>query len=129
MNTFQDAFDALLLLIRGSQSVYTSVSVGSLPPEDSMVTALSTGSPINDDLALHGDLDLDFVLNAKHKYQRSVIEALTDVHYNLSRLKDLPHGEGWQILSIQTSTYPAYIEHDGDQFLYGSGLRVLLHLE
>lgn len=129
MNAFQDAFDALRDLIRDAQTVYATIPVGSLPPEDSMVTTISTGTPVNDDLALHGDLDLDFVLNAKHKSQRGVIAALTDVHYNLSRLKDLPRGEGWQLLSIQTSTYPAYIEHDGDQYLYGSALRVLMHLE
>lgn len=129
MTAFEQAFDALRALIRDAQGVYDSIPVGSLPPENSMVTALSTGDDINTDLALHGDLDLDFVLNAKHKDQRTVISALTDVHYALSRMKDLPHGDGWQLLSIQTSAYPSYIEYDGDQFLYGSALRVLLYLE
>lgn len=129
MNAFQDAFDALLEMIRNAQTVYTSVEVGALPPEDSMAVAISTGDDVNTDLALHGDLDLDLVLNAKNKYQRSVIAALTDVHYTLPRMVDLPRGDGWQILAVETSTYPAFIEHDGDQFLYGSGLRVLLYLE
>lgn len=129
MTAFEQAFDALRDLIRDAQGVYDFIPVGSLPPQDSMVTAMSTGGDANTDLALHGDLDLDFVLNAKHRDQRTVIGALTDVHYALSRMTDLPHGDGWQILSIQTSTFPSYIEYDGDQFLYGSALRVLLYLE
>ena len=129
MNAFQNAYDAIRELIVNAQNEYTTVQSGSLPPNDSMVIAPSAGDDVNTDLALHGDLDLDFVLNAKHKYQRNVIEALTDVHYQLSRMKELPHGPGWQLLSIETSSFPTYIEHDGDQFLYGSGLRVLLYLE
>lgn len=128
MTAFEQAFDALRGLIRDAQGIYPCVNVGALPPGDSMATALSTGSETGTDLALHGDLDLDFVLNARHRSQRAVLGALTDVHYRLSRRKDLPGGEGWQILSIATSAYPSYLEHDGGQYLYGSALRVLLYL-
>lgn len=128
MSAYIDAFVALQELIEGAQGVYESVTAGSLPPADSMVIAPAAGAPVNDDLALHGDLDLDFVLNAKHKDQRTVLEALTDVHYTLSRMTELPRGDGWQLLSVSTSSYPTFIEKDGDQFLYGSGLRVLVYL-
>lgn len=129
MTPFTEALDALMDLVVNAQVVYDSITNGSLPPNDSMVIALSSGDDINTDLALHGDLDLDFVVNAKHRSHRNVVAALTDVHYNLSRMTSLPKGNGWQLLGIETSSFPSYIEHDGDQFLYGSGLRVLLYLE
>lgn len=129
MTPFREAFDALMDMAVNAQGVYESISAGAMPPNDSMVIALSTGDDINTDLALHGDLDLDFVLNAKHRSHKNVVDALVDVHVNLSRMKELPKGNGWQLLAIETSSFPSYIEHDGDQFLYGSGLRVLLYLD
>lgn len=129
MTAFRNAFETLLDLVVNAQVVYSAIQIGSLPPDDSMVIAMSSGDDINTDLNLQGDLDLDFVLNAKHKNHRYVVDALTDVHLNLSRMMNLPKGNGWQILSIETSSFPSYIEHDGDQYLYGSGLRVLMTID
>lgn len=129
MNAFQEAFDALRKLMLDAQGVYDKVHVGALPPNDSMCAVISTGAETNTDIGHHGDLDIDVVLNAKHKSQAAVIDALTDVHYMLSRMTDLPKGNGWQLLDVSTSSFPTFVEHDGDQFLYGSGFRVLLYLE
>ena len=129
MQAYLDAFDALQELILNAQNEYVRIEVGSLPAEDSIVIAPAAGTVANNDLANHGDMDIDFVLNAKHKDQRTVISALMSVHHTLTRSQDLPKGKGWQLLSVSTSATPTFIEHDGDQFLYGSGLRVVLYLE
>lgn len=129
MHAYLEAFDALQDLVLLSQNEYKKITVGSLPAEDSIVIAPAAGISTNEDLAHHGDLDMDFVLNAKHKDQRAVISALMSVHHTITRMHDLPKGEGWQLLSVSTSATPTFIEHDGDQFLYGSGLRVVLYLE
>lgn len=129
MNALQEAFDALRNIALVSQDVYTRIRVGAMPAEDSIVMAVSAGVEENTGLDLRGDLNLDIVVNAKHKDQTSAWDALNDIHYTLPRMKDLPLGDGWQVLSVSTSSSPTFIEFDGNQYLYGSGLEVHIFIE
>ena len=129
MNAFQQAFDALRALVLGAQTEYSRVLVGALPPDDSMVMAVSAGAEENTSLDLPGALNLDIVLNAKHREQDNVMAALFDVHTQVPRMMDLPRGNGWQILSVSTSSAPSFIEYDGDQWLYGSALEVHISID
>ena len=129
MSALQDAFEALCELAVSFQDVYTSYSIGSMPAPDSLVLQISAGAEENVGLDLCGDLNLDVVVNAKHRLQREAFDALADIHHFLPRIKNLPLGNGWQILSISTSSTPTFIENDGNQFLYGSGLEVHLYIE
>lgn len=129
MSALRDAFDAARMLMLNAQAIYDRVDVGALPAEDSLCAAISAGVNENEDLSYHGDLNLDVVLNAKHRLQISAMDALADIHCTLSRMTELPIGEGWQLLSISTSSAPGFIEFDGDQYLYGSGLQILMYIE
>lgn len=129
MSALESAFEALCDLIASYQSTFMTYSIGAMPAADSLVMQISTGSEENTGLDLCGDLNLDVVVNAKHKSQREVFSALSDIHYFLPRRKNLPHTEDWQILSVKTSSLPTMIEKDGDQYLYGSGLEVHIHLK
>lgn len=129
MSALQTAFDVLCQQALSCQDVFTTYSVGSMPSNDSLVLQISAGGEENVGLDLHGDLNLDVVVNAKHRLQREAFDALADIHHFLPRKKELPHGDGWQLLSISTSSAPTFIERDADQFLYGSGLEVHLYLE
>lgn len=129
MSALQEAFDAVRGMALRAQSAYTRVWVGALPDEDSLCMVISAGGEVSTALDLTGDLSLDMVVNAKHKNQSAVIDALADIHRTLTRTKDLPMGKGWQVLSIATSSAPTYIEFDGDQWLYGSGLDVRIYIE
>lgn len=91
--------------------------------------ALSAGGESSVSLDLRGDLSMDIVVNDKHKDQTKAIDALADIHHNITAIKNLPTGDGWQILSISTSSAPTFIEFDGDQWLYGSGLDVHIYIE
>ena len=129
MSALQSAFEALCEIVLQSQDVFTTYSIGAIPEEDSLVLQISAGAEENVGLDLRGDLNLDVVVNAKHRLQREVFDALADIHHFLPRKKELPRGDGWQLLSISTSSAPTFIERDADQFLYGSGLEVHLYLE
>ena len=129
MSALQTAFEALCDLVIRHQDVYPTYSVGAMPENDSIVLQISAGGEENVSLDLHGDLNLDVVVNAKHRLQREAFDALADIHHFVPRLKELPNGDGWQLLSISTSSAPTFIERDSDQFLYGSGLEVHLYLE
>ncbi len=125
----QSAFDAIREMALAAQDVYSRVWVGALPDADSLCMALSAGGEENVDLNLTGDLSLDIVVNDKHAEQGKALDALADIHHALTREKNLPIGDGWQVLSIKTSSAPTYIEFDGDQWLYGSGLEVHVYIE
>lgn len=129
MSALRQAFDSLRHIALMSQDVYQRINVGAMPAEDSLVMAVSAGVEENTGLDLRGDLNLDIVVNAKHKDQTSAWDALNDIHYALTRDKNLPIGDGWQILSVSTSSSPTFIEDDGDQHLYGSGLEVHIFIE
>lgn len=129
MSALREAFDAIRELAVSAQVVYDRAFVGAMPENDSMVMTISAGAEENTSLDLRGDLNLDVVVNAKNAIQTSAWDALNDIHYALSRMKDLPSGDGWQVLSISTSSSPTFIEFDGDQYLYGSGLEVHIFIE
>lgn len=129
MSALQTAFEALCDLVISHQDVYPTYSIGAMPEADSIVMQISAGGEENVGLDLCGDMNLDVVVNAKHRFQREAFDALADIHHFATRLKELPRGDGWQLLSISTSSAPTFIERDSDQFLYGSGLEVHLHIE
>lgn len=129
MSAYQEAIGALADLVQSCQPVYGSITIGAMPAEDSLVIAPSAGGVENVGLDLAGDLNLDFVCNAKHREQKSVLAALGEIHRLLPRAVPFPTGDGWQILSISTSSAPTFIEFDGDQYLYGSGLEVHIYIE
>ena len=129
MSALREAFDAIRQLAVMSQDVYNRAMVGAMPENDSLVMTVSAGGEENVGLDLCGDLNLDVVVNAKHRIQTSAWDALNDIHYTLSRIKSLPTGNGWQVLSVSTSSTPTFIEFDGDQYLYGSGLEVHIYIE
>lgn len=129
MSALQSAFEALCELIASYQSTFMTYTIGAMPADDSLVMQISTGSEENTDLDLSGDLNIDVVVNAKHRSQREVFSALSDIHYFLPRRRNLPQSADWQILSVKTSSLPTFIEKDGDQYLYGSGLEVHIYLK
>lgn len=129
MSALLDAFKAVMGLVLDAQDVFPTVSVGSLPAEDSLCMALSAGGESDVALTLRGNLSVDIVVNDKHKDQAKAIDALADIHHALTGIQELPSGDGWQILSIATSSAPTFIEFDGDQWLYGSGLDVRIYIE
>lgn len=129
MSALREAFDAIRELVVAAQGVYDRANVGAMPPEDSLVMAITAGAEQGTGLDLTGDLNLDIVVNAKHSKQASALDALSDIHYTLPRMMNLPRSESWQILSISTSSSPTYIEFDGDQYLYGSGLEVHVYIK
>lgn len=129
MSALRNAFDALRALAVSAQTVYDRVLVGAMPESDSLVMMVSAGGEQNTALDLSGDLNLDIVVNAKHRSQTDAWDALNDIHYNLTRMKELPQTDEWQLLSISTSSSPTFIEFDGDQYLYGSGLEVHVYIK
>lgn len=129
MSAIREAFDAVRALALASQSHYDKIYVGALPEADSLVMELTAGGTSAETLDLHGDLSLDVVINCKHSSHPAAIDALAQIHYALTTTTDLPVSDDWQVLSISTSSAPRYLDYDGDQWLYGSGIDIHLWIK
>lgn len=129
VSKLREAFDAIRAMALAAQSTFDSVGVGSLPPDDSMVMVIAAGGEKTATLDHHGDIAVDIVCNAKHKLQIVALDVLANVHQNLTQTTHLPSGEGWQVLSLSSSSLPTLIEHDGDQWLYGSGFNARIWIK
>ena len=129
VSKLHEAFNAIRAMALAAQSTFDEVSVGSLPPEDSMVMMISAGGEQTATLDHHGDLTVDIVCHVKHKYPMVDLDVLANVHENLTTTKHLPFGNGWQVLSLSSSSLPTFIEKDGDQFLYGSGFNAKIWIK
>ena len=129
VSKLREAFDAIRAMALAAQSTYDEVQVGSLPPADSMVMLIAAGAEKTATLDHHGDLTVDIVCNVKHKYQTVAIDVLANVHHELTSSMNLPSGDGWQVLSLSSSSLPTFIEKDGDQFLYGSGFNAKIWIK
>lgn len=125
----REAFLAIRAMALAAQSTFETIEIGSLPAEDSLVMVISAGGETTATLDHRGDLTVDIVCNIKHRVQMVALDVLANIHKELTRTKRLPSGEGWQVLSITTSSLPTFIEKDGDQFLYGSGFNAKIWIK
>ena len=128
-NKLQEAFDAIRAMAQEAQDIFPGIDVGSMPAGDRLCMRFTAGAEEDMALDLRGDLNMDMVVNARHRNQRDAWAALCAIHRHLTRTRPLPYGDGWQVLDIATSSAPAFIEQDGDQYLFGSGLEVLIYIE
>lgn len=129
VSKLHEAFDAIRAMALAAQTTFDAVEVGSMPADDSLVMMLAAGGEATQTLDHRGDLTVDIVCNAKHRSHLIVMDVLANVHQNLTQTKDLPRGNGWQVLSLSSSSLPTFIEKDGDQFLYGSGFNAKIWIK
>lgn len=102
------------------------VVLGSQPPEDG-IAMTGTATPQSIFLDIGSNERMNIVCNGKNGDQRTVIQQLEAIHRALTRRKNFPPGDGWQIYSIETVASPRLIGRESNnrfQWLYGSSLLV-----
>ena len=68
---------------------------------------------------------VDLTFNGKSDNLKTVLQAMDDIHYNLTRRTVYPAGVGWEIVDIATSTEPQVIgREDSNQYIMASSLFV-----
>lgn len=107
----------------------TKIITGSMPPDNGIaMTGQSTSNPIYLDIG--SDEHMDVVCNGKNTSQQEIIQLLDAIHYNLTRRKSFPVGNGWQIYAIETVASPRLIGREANsQWLYGSSLLVKIFMK
>ena len=74
-------------------------------------------------------LPLDLTFNGKHKNLQTVLQAMDDIHYALTRRTVYPAGVGWQIVDIVDGMAPQVIGREtNNDWLLASSLIVKIHI-
>lgn len=111
------------------EAVGVPIVTGSNPPQDGLaMTGTSTSTSIFLDIG--SDERMSVLCNGKNGNQQTIIRQLDTIHANLTRRKDFPSGDGWQIYSIETVASPRLIGRENNerfQWLYGSSLLVKIN--
>jgi hypothetical protein len=107
----------------------TKVVLGSLPPDNGLaVTGNAASYPIFLDIGSNEEMNV--VCNGKNTEQAAVIRQLEAIHASLTRRKDFPSTDTWQIYAIETTASPRLIGREqNSQWLYGSSLRVKFNVK
>ena len=111
------------------EAVGVPIVTGSNPPQNGLaMTGTSTSTSIFLDIG--SDERMSVLCNGKNGNQQTIIQQLDTIHANLTRRKDFPSGNGWQIYSIETVASPRLIGRESNerfQWLYGSSLLVKIN--
>lgn len=110
-------------------AVGVPIVTGSLPPDNGIaMTGGSSSSPIFLDIGSNETMNV--VCNGKNVSQESVINQLDAIHKFLTRRKDYPTGNGWQIYAIETVSSPRLLGREqNSQWLYGSSLTIKFNVK
>ena len=105
------------------------IFTGSMPPENGIAMTGSAGSyPVFLDIGSNESMNI--VCNGKNTDQQAVIAQLDAIHAALTRRKDFPCGNKWQIYAIQTTASPRLIGREqNSEWLYGSSLAVKFNVK
>ena len=69
--------------------------------------------------------EISIVLNGKHTNQKMVFDALSNIHQALTKTKQYPGTDDFQVMNIATISAPQLIgREENSQILYGSSLGV-----
>jgi hypothetical protein len=105
------------------------VVLGSLPPDNGLaMTGNASSYPIFLDIGSNEQMNI--VCNGKNTQQQAVISQLEAIHASLTRRKDFPSTDTWQLYAIETTASPRLIGREqNSQWLYGSSLLIKFNVK
>ena len=107
----------------------TAIVTGSLPPDNGIaMSGQASSAPIFLDIGSNERMNV--LCNGKNRDQQTVIQTLDAIHRALTRRKDFPCGDDWQIYAIETTSSPRLIGREqNSQWVYGSSLAVKFNVK
>jgi hypothetical protein len=111
-------------------SLYAESSIGDLPEGNGISVQIGAGSPVELFQDKGNLTDCFVIINAKHIAQGTALSSLSDIHLLLTRLKEYPSTDDYDILNIETSTIPNYIgKADTGEWVYGSIIKIQIYIK
>ena len=124
---YNDVIQAVIDMAQAAAGA--KVVLGSLPPDNGLaMTGNASSYPIFLDIGSNEQMNV--VCNGKNTQQQAVISQLEAIHASLTRRKDFPSTDTWQIYAIETTASPRLIGREqNSQWLYGSSLLVKFNVK
>ena len=124
---YNEVIQAVIDMAQAAASA--KVVLGSLPPDNGLaMTGNASSYPIFLDIGSNEQMNV--VCNGKNTQQQAVISQLEAIHASLTRRKDFPSTDTWQIYAIETTASPRLIGREqNSQWLYGSSLLVKFNVK
>ena len=124
---YNEVIQAVIDMAQAAAGV--KVVLGSLPPDNGLaMTGNASSYPIFLDIGSNEQMNV--VCNGKNTQQQAVINQLEAIHASLTRRKDFPSTDTWQIYAIETTASPRLIGREqNSQWLYGSSLLVKFNVK
>lgn len=121
---YKSILDAIVDMVK--QNTDFQVVVGGNPPKESIAV---TGFASNNTTNLDKDTlqSYDITINGKSGEQEQLFADLSEIHRKLTLRKDFPHGNTWQIYSIDTASSPRLLgleQAERTRYIYGSSITV-----
>lgn len=122
---YDEILQAVIKMAQAAAGV--PVRTGSTPPENGIAMTGESG-PGSIFLDIGTNERMSIICNGKNNNQETLIRQLDAIHASLTRRKDFPSGDGWQIYAIETVASPRLIGREkNNQWLYGSSLLVKIN--
>lgn len=100
--------------------------VGAMPPLGGIGVQQSSGSVVSEYLPRTALNRTTLVINSKDRNQSTALQNLVDIHEALTKRIGYETTNGYQILSVRTSTAPDFLGQENDEsYMYGSSVEVL----
>lgn len=124
---YDEVLQAIIRMAASASGV--SIVTGSLPPDDGIaMTGNASSNPIFLDIGSNESMNV--LCNGKNVSQKAVIDQLEAIHAALTRRKDFPSTDTWQVYAIETTASPRLIGREqNSQWLYGSSLLVKFNVK
>ena len=123
---FNEILQAVIDMAESAAGV--PIVTGSMPP-DNGVAMTGSSSPSTIFLDVGTNERMTVLVNGKHRDQETVINRLEAIHAALTRRRDFPSGEGWQVYSIETMASPRLLGREqNSMWLYASSLLVKINI-
>lgn len=126
---YDDILQAVIDMAEAAAGI--PIVTGSNPPKNG-IAMTGESSPTSIFLDIGSNERMSVVCNGKNGNQQTVIQQLDAIHKSLTRRKDFPTGDGWQIYAIETVASPRLIGREQNpqaQWLYGSSLLIKINVK
>ena len=127
MSIVEAAMDAVIAMANET-ATFAAVHRGALSAAQDVCCELGPSGPESTFMTKDGVIVLDVVFNAKHSDLEAALDVLGNIHKALAKRRAYPSSAGWQMLNIQTPTFPRRIGREADNtWLTASALSVSIY--
>lgn len=128
-SVINEVLEAVIGLMNATNP-FATVTRGALPTGNGLVCEIGPTIPEEVYLDKNAYIPLDVTLNGKHKNLKTVTDAMNEIHSALTRAKNYPASDRWQITDIENQNLPQIIgREENNEWLLASALTVNFYWE